>query len=101
MICTKIYILLGYALLLCLVTCQEPTKPIQLPVDLSVENVSVTDVRLRLTIEGGDSPHSYRLSRDGEQQLEGSYAGTDTILADHNLVPNTLLHLPRLQPARG
>ena len=75
--------------LLLLLACKEPTKPIQLPVDLSIESVAVTDVRLRLAIDGGNIPHSYRLSRDGQLQLEDSFSGADTILADRNLLPNT------------
>lgn len=85
--------MLAAALLLLLITtgttCKEPTKPIDLPVTLEVVSVAVTDVRLKVTMNDSDTVRHYQLARDAELRNEGSFVGTDTILTDRNLAPNT------------
>lgn len=85
--------MLAAALLLFLITtgatCKGPTKPdpVSIPIDITIEDVGVTTVRLNIAVEADSAKQHYRLTRDNALHLEGAFTGMDTTITDDGLVP--------------
>src|SRR5438552_1350569 len=63
------------------------TSPISPDVQLSAEEVAVTDVLLRVHIADGISHDSIRVSRNDVSILTLAFRGSDTLVTDAHLLP--------------